>query len=186
MTLLLITMLVLFVAEPTSRAFSPREMERAHDALRRIFPDASGDSMVTVRLTPREIDILRSGNVQQWNGDSLTLLFPLPHTERGLVVIDNVKGKDRMITYLVALTADLAVSDLEILAYREPYGGEIRNRSWRQQFVGKTTTDQLRPGRDIVNITGATISVRAVTAGVRKILATVPLLRQRYLTETAR
>jgi hypothetical protein len=186
MPLLLIAMLALFVSDAPSGGFSPHEMERAHDALRRNFPDASGDSIAAVRLTPREIGILRSGDVQQWSGDSLTILFPLPHAESGLLVIDNVKGKDQMITYLVALTPDLAVRDLEILAYREPYGGEIRNRSWRHQFVGKTATDQLRPGRDIVNITGATISVRAVTAGVRKILATVFLLRQRHMKEVTR
>jgi H+/Na+-translocating ferredoxin:NAD+ oxidoreductase subunit G len=186
MTHILIAAVALLFPAASRGGFSPREMDRAHGAVRRIFPGSSGDSTVTVRLTAHEIEALRSDTHQQWEGDSLTVMYPLSQRDAGLVVIDNVKGKDQMITYLVAVTADLEVKDLEILAYREPYGGEVRNRSWREQFVGKSAMDQLRPGRDIINITGATISVRAVTAGVRKILATLTLLRARHLTEAGR
>ncbi|MDH3251169.1 MAG: FMN-binding protein [Ignavibacteria bacterium] len=161
-------------------------MDRAHEALRRIFPGSTGDSIVTVLLTRDEVETLRSGKHQQWDADSLVVLYPIPRNDTGLAVIDNVRGKDQMITYLVAITPDLVVKDLEIIAYREPYGGEVRNKSWQAQFSGKTVSDPLRPGRDIMNITGATISVRAVTFGVRKILATLTLLRQRLSQEVAR
>jgi hypothetical protein len=42
--------------------------------------------------------------------------------------------------------------------------------AWRKQFRGKTTGDPLQVDRDIRSISGATISVNSVTAGVRAAL----------------
>ena len=61
--------------------------------------------------------------------------------------------------------------DVDILVYREPYGGEVAYDAWRKQFRGKRAADPLQVGRDIRSISGATISVHAVTAGVRRMLA---------------
>jgi Na+-translocating ferredoxin:NAD+ oxidoreductase RnfG subunit len=90
----------------------------------------------------------------------------------GWFVLDRVVGKHEFITYAVALSADGAVKRIEILEYRETYGGEIRNANWRQQFVGKRFGAPLKLGSDIKNISGATLSSRHVTDGVRRILAT--------------
>jgi Na+-translocating ferredoxin:NAD+ oxidoreductase RnfG subunit len=94
----------------------------------------------------------------------------------GWFMIDRVLGKHEMITYAVALTPDGAVKRVEILEYRETYGGEIRNERWRQQFVGKRFGSQVKLGADIRNISGATLSSRHVTDGVRRLLATYQLL----------
>jgi Na+-transporting NADH:ubiquinone oxidoreductase subunit NqrC len=55
-------------------------------------------------------------------------------------------------------------------------GGEIRNPKWRQQFVGKRPGSQLRLDKDIKNISGATLSSRHVTDGVRRLLVTYQML----------
>ena len=68
------------------------------------------------------------------------------------------------------------VRGLEVLDYRETYGGEIRNPRWRQQFVGKRPGAALKLDGDIKNISGATLSSRHVTDGVRRLLATYDLL----------
>jgi Na+-transporting NADH:ubiquinone oxidoreductase subunit NqrC len=68
------------------------------------------------------------------------------------------------------------VRDVEILEYRETYGGEVRNAAWRQQFVGKRFGSGVQLGKDIKNISGATLSSRHVTDGVRRLLATWELL----------
>src|SRR4051794_10448377 len=94
----------------------------------------------------------------------------------GWFIIDRVLGKHEMITYAVALTPDGAVKRVEILEYRETYGGEIRNPAWRQQFVGKRFGSPLQLGKDIKNISGATLSSRHVTDGVRRLVATWQLL----------
>jgi hypothetical protein len=89
----------------------------------------------------------------------------------GLVVVDHVIGKHLYIDYAVALAPGGRVQRVEILAYRESYGGEIRSPSWLAQFVGKTSGSALRVGNDIRNISGATLSCTHVTEGVKRIVA---------------
>ena len=94
----------------------------------------------------------------------------------GWFIVDRVLGKHEMITYAVALSPDGTVKRVEILEYRETYGGEVRNPNWRQQFVGKRSGSQLQLGKDIRNISGATLSSRHVTDGIRRLLVTWELL----------
>jgi transcriptional regulator of nitric oxide reductase len=89
----------------------------------------------------------------------------------GFAAVGNVPGKDQPITFLVAVDPADRLRDVDILVYREPYGGEVAYEAWRRQFRGKGTGDSLRVGREIRSISGATISVHAVTLGVRRLLA---------------
>ncbi len=88
----------------------------------------------------------------------------------GWFVVDQVLGKHEMITYAVGLNADGSVKQVEVLEYRETYGGQVRDESWRNQFVGKTASDALKLNQDIRNISGATLSSRHLTDGVKRIL----------------
>jgi Na+-translocating ferredoxin:NAD+ oxidoreductase RnfG subunit len=90
---------------------------------------------------------------------------------RGFAEVRNVKGKDQPITYLVAIDSANALRDVDVLVYREPYGGEVAYEPWRKQFRGKTAAAPLQVGKDIKNISGATISSNSVTRGVRQALA---------------
>src|SRR5947208_4096767 len=89
----------------------------------------------------------------------------------GWFIVDEVVGKHEFITYAVGLNADGSVKQIEVMDYRETYGGEIRNEKWRAQFVGKTSKSPLKLASDIKNISGATLSCRHVTDGVKRLLA---------------
>jgi Na+-translocating ferredoxin:NAD+ oxidoreductase RnfG subunit len=89
----------------------------------------------------------------------------------GFFIFDRVIGKHLYIDYAVALTPAGAVHSVEILQYRESYGGEIRSKSWLAQFVGKTSGSPLKINGDIRNIAGATLSSTHVTEGVKRVLA---------------
>ena len=89
----------------------------------------------------------------------------------GWFFVDEVLGKHEFITYAVGLTAHGAVKQIEIMDYRETYGGEVRGAKWRAQFTGKTARDPLKLDRDIQNISGATLSSRHITDGVKRLLA---------------
>ena len=89
----------------------------------------------------------------------------------GWVLVDQVIGKAEAITYALAIDPHGVVRGLDVLEYRETHGGEIRLAAWRRQFVGKTTQDPLRLDSDIHNISGATLSCRHVTDGVRRLLS---------------
>jgi Na+-translocating ferredoxin:NAD+ oxidoreductase RnfG subunit len=94
----------------------------------------------------------------------------------GTFFADAVIGKQDYIVYALALDATGHVLRLDVLEYRETHGWEIRNERWRAQFVGKSTTDAVEVSRDIANISGATLSCRHVTDGVRRLLALNALL----------
>jgi Na+-translocating ferredoxin:NAD+ oxidoreductase RnfG subunit len=89
----------------------------------------------------------------------------------GFAVVREVRGKDQPITFLVATDSTDRLKDIDILVYREPYGGEVAYEAWRRQFRGKSADDRLEVGRDIRSISGATISVHSVTLGVRRALS---------------
>ena len=88
----------------------------------------------------------------------------------GFAEVGNVIGKSEPITFLVAIGPDDRLKDVDILVYREPRGGEVAYEAWRKQFRGKTAADSVRVGKGIRSISGATISVHAVTVGVRRML----------------
>ena len=94
----------------------------------------------------------------------------------GWFYLDAVIGKHELITYALGVDGHGTIIDVEILDYRESYGGEIRNTNWRRQFVHKTAGDPLQLDRDIRNISGATLSSRHVTDGIRRLLAIHALL----------
>ncbi|MGQ9685351.1 MAG: FMN-binding protein [Thiobacillaceae bacterium] len=89
----------------------------------------------------------------------------------GWFVLDEVYGKHEFITYAVALDASGAVRSVEILDYRETHGSQIINPKWRSQFEGKRYGAQLKLDKDVQNISGATLSCKHISEGVRRVLA---------------
>jgi hypothetical protein len=90
----------------------------------------------------------------------------------GLFVLDHVIGKHLYIDYAVAIDTGGRVMRVEVLQYRESYGGEVREPGWLAQFVGKSAGSALKVGSDIRNISGATLSSMHLTEGVKRVLAT--------------
>lgn len=91
-------------------------------------------------------------------------------------IVDNVIGKHEFITYACGIDSRGGVVGIEILEYRETYGGAVRNPPWRAQFAGKTVAAPFKLDVDIKNISGATLSCRNITDGVKRLLATHELV----------
>jgi hypothetical protein len=140
-------------------------VEQAQQA---IFPGASF-TQFPVTLTPdqqKKIESrckvgVRSRDLKVWKVSGGGWLF-----------VDQVIGKHEYITYAMGLTANGAVKQIEIMDYRETYGYQVQDEPWRQQFVGKTADSPLILDQDIRNISGATLSSRHITDGVKRLLAT--------------
>lgn len=138
-----------------------------------MFPDASAFHPQEVALTlpqMQEVEKLaglkaRSAAwrvVGAYSGDKLL----------GYMVLDDVIGKFELISYAVGLNPDATIRQVEVLAYRESHGGEIRLPAWRHQFTGKSASGGgLAIGNGIANISGATLSCTHLTDGVRRIAA---------------
>ncbi len=88
---------------------------------------------------------------------------------KGFAVLDNTYGKSLPITFLVVFSPAAEILRVDIIRYREPYGGAIGSRRWLDQFIGKSSGEEFKVGRDIDSISGATISVNSVARGVQKL-----------------
>ena len=141
-------------------------------AQKELFPQADGFQEVLVPQTPEQMQALLSragpqpphGRVRIWTATRGGVLL-------GHVFVDEVIGRQSLITYAVGIDAHGALGTLEILSYRESHGGEIRNAAWRAQFARRDSLEELRFRTDIKNISGATLSSEHVTQGVRWLLA---------------
>ncbi len=86
----------------------------------------------------------------------------------GYAVLDKEVGLHEYIDYGVRFGLSGAIEDVEIMAYRENYGDQVRQERYRRKFVGKTASDPIVAGRDIDIISGATYSSRSVALGVKR------------------
>lgn len=71
---------------------------------------------------------------------------------------------------MVVVDPEGKVRRVELLAFAEP-AQFIPNSRWYGQFVGKALDETLSLKRDIKGITGATLTARATTQAVRRMLA---------------
>jgi Na+-translocating ferredoxin:NAD+ oxidoreductase RnfG subunit len=99
----------------------------------------------------------------------------------GYAFIDKAPSKTDQFDYLILLDKALIIKKTKVLVYREDYGGEIGSRRWLKQFIGKSSKDQLKYRRDIMAISGATISAVAMTQAVNEFLADVAILHQNHI-----
>jgi Na+-translocating ferredoxin:NAD+ oxidoreductase RnfG subunit len=85
-------------------------------------------------------------------------------------IVDQVVGKHEMITYALGINADGSVQGIEIMEYLESYGHEVAQMNWRKQFHGKKVSDAVQLNQDIQNISGATLSSKHLTDGIKRLL----------------
>ena len=93
------------------------------------------------------------------------------------VVVDEI-GKVNPFTLIVSDTPAFAVRDVAVMVYREPRGGEITQKRFLAQYKGKRSSDPILLDRDIVSISGATLSVEGANRAVHKALAVLELVYQ--------
>ena len=91
----------------------------------------------------------------------------------GYAFVQNTIGKHKPMTYMVGVDARGRVSNVELLVFRESRGSEVRTKRFNVQYEGKTASDPVRLNKDIINISGATMSVRSMTAGIKRVLVLV-------------
>ena len=141
-------------------------------AQKAVFPQADAFQEVLLAQSPEHMQALLEragpqpphGMVRVWKATRDGVLL-------GHVFVDEVIGRQNLITYAVGIDTTGALLNLEIMAYRESHGGEIRNPAWRAQFAHRDALEHLRFRIDIKNISGATLSSEHVTQGVRWLLA---------------
>jgi Na+-translocating ferredoxin:NAD+ oxidoreductase RnfG subunit len=135
-------------------------------AQKRIFPGQTLKKTAVI-LTEAQTEKMRAASSVRhpFRGDRVWQT-----SDNGWFIVDEVLGKHEMIVYAMGISADGTIKEIEILEYHESYGYQVDQESWRQQFVGKNSTNAIKLGTDIKNISGATLSCKHVTDGVKRIM----------------
>jgi electron transport complex protein RnfG len=137
-----------------------------------IFPLADEFVAKPVQLTPEQMqEIERLSGVPGRTAQQNVWQVLTEGKMTGWFFVDQVVGKHELITYALGINADGSVRQFQIIEYLEAYGYQVRELKWRDQFVGKTADSPLKVGTDIGNISGATLSVRHITNGIKRLLS---------------
>ncbi|MEO5802258.1 MAG: FMN-binding protein [Verrucomicrobiota bacterium] len=167
---------IFLIALISGDAFAERYLT-IPEAQKICFPKANNFETQAIELSKNQIKKVEKKSGAKFL--SKTNAYSIAWQEKtflGMLIFDRVLGKHEMIDYAVAISPEGKILQVEILEYREHYGGEIRRDQWRGQFKGKNLTSPLKIHEDIYNISGATISCRHVTEGVKRVLATYDLV----------
>lgn len=150
------------------------------EAPRAVFPEGTHFEkkiiLSTEALRQRMRNLLGRTRPSIWEDAYVTYLVHRNGERLGFAVIAEEIGKHRPITFIVGIKPNGRVKDVALMAYREAYGGEVRDRRFMHQYHDKDLTAPLLPYRDIVNIAGATLSVQSIGRGVKKVLALAQLV----------
>ncbi|MBI3099428.1 MAG: FAD:protein FMN transferase [Planctomycetes bacterium] len=160
-------------AEPTVYATEAEVLKRA-------FPEADDIRRDVWAFSDADRKALAEKLKRPVNDLSVTVFRPMKgEASPGWAVLTEEIGKYHPFTFMVVLDERAEVKDVEVLVYRESRGGEIVKRRFLKQFAGKSLDDPIHINKDVINITGATLSVRALCRGVRK---SIVILKDYYLT----
>jgi hypothetical protein len=91
-------------------------------------------------------------------------------TVLGWAYLDTHRVRTLPETLMIVLDPEGRVRRVEVVTFREPLE-YLPREGWYGQFEGRELDDDLALKRDIRPITGATLSARATTEAVRRILA---------------
>lgn len=65
--------------------------------------------------------------------------------------------------YYILFNSKKAISTVKVFNYQATHGHEITAKGWLKQFIGYSGTQQLQVDKQVDSISGATISVHAIT-----------------------
>jgi hypothetical protein len=160
-----------------NRFLTPQEMGQEdvyltpEDAAKLMFPESDHIRSEVIIITENQKQLIeeRIG----WHFPETTFDCFIGETKGkvdGWAFIQHTIGKHKPMTYMVGVDDQGEVFGIEVLVYRESRGSEVRKKRFNYQYEGKTAYDPIRINRDIINISGATMSVRSMSAGVKRVL----------------
>lgn len=158
------------VAAPT--VAGAQEVVTQEEALRLAFPEPATIERRTAFLDSADVararELARPAEIDQTvvthyvgtRGDSAL----------GVAYFDAHRVRTLPEVLMIVVRPDDRVGRIEVLKFSEPPEYRPPN-GWLGEFEGAALSDRLSPGRDVVEITGATLTSRAVTRAVRRVLA---------------
>ncbi len=148
------------------------------EALKLVFPACTIERS-TIFLTDEQIT-----QAEELAGLKLPSAIVHPYVARrdgmlvGIAYFDAHVVRTLPQTIMVIVDAEDKLVRIEVLSFNEP-PDYIPNRIWYHQFVGRRLDEELALKRSIRHVIGATLTARATTEAVRRVLAINHILRDR-------
>ena len=166
------TLLLLFYLSLTSYVV-PQLLMTQEDALKSIFPDSQKVTRHTIFLEDDQVEKIQ--NLARFKLESKIVSYYTDadgkNAPTAFVFFEKSTVRTKDAIFMVVLNPDGTTRLIKMLAFYEPFDYMPIPR-WFKLFNNREFDSSLWPDRGIDTITGATLTVHAVTFGVRKILAT--------------
>ncbi len=152
------------------------------EALKQVFPSGTTIEKETKELSGETLDRIKerlggslvyeqegseSEHVESTN--TVDFYFGVKGGKRiGVAIHDVEPGRWGPVEFMTAMDINATVKAVAVMSYQEQRGQPIARRSFLNQYRGKTSRSPLTVGKDIIGVSGATISSRAATFTVKK------------------
>lgn len=147
---------------------------REEDGIKIMFPKSERIRKDVIRLGSEKKSLIEERIGWKFPEESFEVYIGETGTQiDGYAVVQNTIGKHKPMTYMVGVDNKGFVSDIELLVFREARGSEVRQKRFNAQYEGKSVLDPVRINKDIINISGATMSVRSMSAGIKRVLVLI-------------
>jgi hypothetical protein len=154
--------------------FKYEEFMSEEDAVKLMLPKSKQIRKEVIRLTSESKELIQQRIGWKFPEEEFELYIGRTGDKiDGYAMVHNTIGKYKAMTYMVGVDPKGTCTDVELLVFRDAKGSEVGRKRFNSQYDGKTVSDPIRINKDIINISGATMSVRSMSAGVKRVLVLV-------------
>lgn len=147
-----------------------KDITKPEEILKNIFPSAIIE-IKDIILSEKEVKEVEKLSRVKLNTRFVTF-YIVKENDRvvayGYVDIHRVRTKPEAVLYVISPEGRIEL--IEILAFYEPLE-YLPPKDWLKLFQGKDISTPLRVKKDIPNLTGATLTARAIAKNTKKVLA---------------
>jgi Na+-translocating ferredoxin:NAD+ oxidoreductase RnfG subunit len=153
-------------------------LQTVPEALVKVFSEKNNAQKKNAYLTGDQIKSINH-ELEYKMDEKSTLVTYYEYFEKekliGTAYIDTDIVRKETESLMIVISPEGQIRDIEVLSFHEPKD-YIPPTVWKNQFKGKTSKELYRSKSNIVGITGATLTSKAVTKSVQKTLAIHHLL----------
>ncbi len=167
LTLVLILLPLSFAPDSEAKVFMKRD-----EALKTAFPNADSIEKNKIFLNNEQVEEIESLSKAKLDSRLYVIYEGKKGSESlGYAIIDTHHLRTKSETVMFVINPDGTLRQAEILAFFEP-PEYMAGDKWMDLFDDKgIENNSLKLGKDIPNITGATITANSLTSSIRRVLA---------------
>lgn len=168
--LILISLGFIIASLSANASLSTKVQKRMDKALKKQLGSA---------MFKREIIPLDNKDMSFYYESDRLFKLSLDNNLKGYVMVEEAMGRYHTFKFMVFVNPDLVVKKVYVLQYDEDYGSEITSKKWLQQFKGFNPQSEIKYKQNIDAISGATISSKSITEGIRDALQKFKELKEK-------